>query len=232
MARPGRWRGARRLRLPHGDHPSRRGHLRRHGADGRRGHLHLQGLPGLPRRAHGHRRPVPARPRVHARPGRAHHGPLRERLGHRRARGACAGRGPDRPHPPRAYPPGGARGRGDPSLGAPRGARRRRRLHRARDLRPGRRRDRRRPGARRGRVRRDLPAVPDQHRRRPGAARLRRSPLRVLAAPARGPQPGAAVGGARPRSAGERVHRPLSRSTASRRRSGATTSRRSPTGWR
>ena len=90
-------------------------------------------------------------------------GPLRERLGDRRARGARAGRRPDRPDPPRAHAPGGARGRGHPPLGAPRRAGRRGRLHRARDLRPGRRRDRRRPGARRGRVRRDLPAVPDQH---------------------------------------------------------------------
>ena len=41
------------------------------------------------------------------------------------------------------------------------------------------------------------------------AARLRGRPLRVLAAAARGAEPGAALGGARARDARERVHRPL-----------------------
>ena len=71
----------------------------------------------------------------------------------RRARRARAGRRADRPDPPRAHAPGVRRGRGDaaapcgwPSCaGAPR-------LHRARDLRAGGRRDRGRPGARRERV--------------------------------------------------------------------------------
>ena len=65
------------------------------------------------------------------------------------------------------------------------------------------------PGARRARVGRDLPPVPHQHGRGPQAARLRGRPLRVLAAAARGAQPGAAVGGARARHARERLHRPL-----------------------
>ena len=209
VERSGRRRGARGLRLPHRDHAGRRGHVRRHGADGRGGHLHVQGLPRLQGRADGHRRPVPARAREHARPERADDGPLRERLGDRRAGGARTGRRPDRPDPPRAHAPGGARGRGDTPVGAAGRARRRGRLHRARDLRAGGRRDRRRSGARRERLRRDLPAVPDQHGPRPRAAGLRGRPLRLLPAAARAAQPGAALGGARPGRARERVHRPL-----------------------
>ena len=106
VAGPRRRRRARRLRLPHGDHAGRRGHVRRHGADGRGGHLHVQGLPRLQGRADGHRRPVLPRARDHARPRRADDGPLRERLGDRRARRARARRRPDRPDLPRA-----ARGR-------------------------------------------------------------------------------------------------------------------------
>ena len=63
-----RRRRARGLRLPRRDHAGRRGHLRRHGADGRGGRLHVQGVPRLQGRADGHRRPVPARARDHARP--------------------------------------------------------------------------------------------------------------------------------------------------------------------
>ena len=63
--------------------------------------------------------------------------------------------------------------------------------------------------ARRARVRRDLPPVPDEHDPGPRAARLRGRALRVLAAAPRGAQPGAALGGARARRARERVHRPL-----------------------
>ena len=44
---------------------------------------------------------------THARPGRADDGPLRERLGDRRARRARARRRPDRPDPPRAHAPRG-----------------------------------------------------------------------------------------------------------------------------
>ena len=105
--------------------------------------------------------------------------------------------------------PGGARGRGHAPLRAARRAGGRGRVHRARDLRARGGRDRRRPGARRGRVGRDLPPVPHQHGRGPGAARLRGRPLRVLAAAPRPAQPGAALDGARPRGARERVHRPL-----------------------
>ena len=56
---------------------------------------------------------------------------------------------------------------------------------------------------------RDLPPVPHQHGARPRAARLRGRPLRLLAAAARGAQPGAPVGRARPRRARERLDRPL-----------------------
>ena len=202
-------RRARRLRLPRRDHAGRRGHLRRHAADGRAGHRQLQGLPRLQGRADGHRRPVLPRARDDARPQRADDGPLRERLGDRRAGRARARRRADRPDPPRAHAAGDPRGRGDPPLRPPRRARGRERVHRARDLRAGRRRDRRRPGARRGGVRRDLPAVPDEHGRRPRAPRLRGRPLRLLAAAARGAQPGAAVARAAPRRARERVDRPL-----------------------
>ena len=108
----------------------------------------------------------------------------------------------------------------------------RERLHRPRDLRAGRRRDRRRPGARRAGVRRDLPAVPDQHGRRPRAPRLRGRALRVLAAAARGSATRSCCGG-RSTPARSRASRPTTaRSTASRRRSAATTSRRSRTAWR
>ena len=142
-------RRARRLRLPRGDHAGGRGHVRRHAVDGRAGHRQLQGLPRLQGRADGHRRPLLPRARDHARPRRADDGALRERLGDRRARRARARGRPDRPDPPRAHAPGDPRGRGDASLGPPRGARGRERLHRPRDLRAGRRRDRRRAGARR-----------------------------------------------------------------------------------
>ena len=83
------------------------------------------------------------------------------------------------------------------------------RLHRARDVRDGRGRDHERPAARRPRVGRDLPPVPHEHRRGPEAARLRGRPVRVLAAAARGVEPGAALGGAGARDARERLHRPL-----------------------
>ena len=117
-------------------------------------------------------------------------------------------------------------------LRAARRARRRERLHRPRHLRAGGRRDRRREGARRARLRRDVPAVPDQHDRRPRAPGLRGRALRLLAAAARAAQPGAAVGRAAD-AACSRASRPTTaRSTASRRRSAATTSRRSPTAWR
>ena len=106
-------RGARRLRLPRGDHAGGRGHVRRHAADGRAGHRQLQGLPRLQGRADGHRRPVLPRARDHARPQRADDGALRERLGDRRARRARARRRPDRPDPPRAHAAGDPRGRGD-----------------------------------------------------------------------------------------------------------------------
>src|SRR5215210_3581174 len=109
----------------------------------------------------------------------------------------------------RALAPGDPRGRGDAPLRPPRRARRRGRLHRARDLRPRGRRDRGRAGARRRGLRRDLPAVPDQHGRGPRAPGLRGRALRVLAAAARGPQPGEAVAGAAPRCARERLDRPL-----------------------
>ena len=122
VAGPRRRRRARGLRLPHGDHEGRRGHVRRHGADGRGGHLLLQGVPRLQGRADGHRRPLLPRARDHARPRRAHDGPLRERLGDRRARRARARGGPDRPDLPRPHPPGGARGRGHQPLRAPRRA--------------------------------------------------------------------------------------------------------------
>ena len=100
-----RRRRARRLRLPHGDHERRRGHVRRHGADGRGGHLLVQGVPRLQGRADGHRRPLLPRARDHARPRRAHDGPLRERLGDRRARRARARGRPDRADLPRAHAP-------------------------------------------------------------------------------------------------------------------------------
>ena len=105
--------------------------------------------------------------------------------------------------------PGVGGGRGHEPLRPARGAGRRRRVHRARDLRARGRRDRRRPGARRERVRRDLPPVPHEHRARPRATRLRGRPLRLLAAAARGAQPGAPVGRARSRRARERLDRPL-----------------------
>ena len=61
--RAGRRRRARGLRLPHRDHAGRRGHVRRHGADGGGGHLHVQGLPRLQGRSDGHRRPLLPRAR-------------------------------------------------------------------------------------------------------------------------------------------------------------------------
>ena len=141
MAGPRRRRRARGLRLPHGDHERRRRHLRRHGADGRGGPLLVQGLPRLQGRADGHRRPVLPRARDHARPRRAHDGALRERLGDRRARRARARGRPDGPDLSRVHAAGDPRGGGHLPLRAARGARRRGRLHRARDLRDGRGRD-------------------------------------------------------------------------------------------
>ena len=82
------------------------------------------------------------------------------------------------------------------------------------------------------RVGRDLPAVPDQHDRRPRAPRLRGRPLRLLAAAARRSTT-RSCSGRRSTAACWRACRPTTaRSTASRRRSAATTSRRSRTGWR
>ena len=79
---------------------------------------------------------------------------------------------------------------------------------------------------------RDLPPVPDQHRRGPRAPRLRGRPLRVLPAAARGSAT-RSCSGRRSTAACWRACRPTTaRSTASRRRSAATTSRRSRTGWR
>ena len=135
-------RRARRLRLPRRDHAGRRGHVRRHAADGRAGHRELQGLPRLQGRADGHRRPVLPRARDHARPQRADDGALRERLGDRRARRARARGRPDRPDLPRPHAAGDPRGRGDPPLRPARRAGERERLHRPRHLRAGGRRDR------------------------------------------------------------------------------------------
>ena len=64
-------------------------------------------------------------------------------------------------------------------------------------------------GARRAGLRRDVPAVPDQHDPRPRATRLRGRALRLLAAAARPAQLGAAVARAAERHARERLDRPL-----------------------
>ena len=209
VAGPRRRRRARGLRLPHGDHERRRRHLRRHGADGRGGPLLVQGVPRLQGRADGHRRPVLPRARDHARPRRAHDGPLRERLGDRRARRARARGRPDGPDLSRVHAAGDPRGGGHLPLRAAGRARRRGRVHRARDLRDGRRRDRGGPAARRPRVRRDLPPVPDEHRRGPRSGPTSRAP--ATCARRRCARSGTRSCSGRRSGAGarERVHRPL-----------------------
>ena len=174
-----------------------------------RGALHLQGLPRLQGPADGHRRPLLPRARDDARPRRDDDGARRERVGDRRPRAARAGGGQAAADPPRAHASRAARGRGHRPRRALRRAHGRPGLHRPRHVRAGRRRDRARPGARRERVRRDLPPVPHEHRRGPRAARLRGRALRVLAAAARREQPAEAVVGAQARRAGERLDRPL-----------------------
>ena len=167
-----------------------------------------------------------------ARPRRADDGALRERLGDRRAGRARAGRRPDRPDPPRLHAARVRGGGGHRPRRALRRARGRGRLHRARHVRAGSRRDRGRPGARRERLRRDVPAVPDQHGRRPEATRTSRA-LATCARHRCGRRGTSRCCGRRSITACSRASRPTTaRSTASRRRWGATTSRRSPTAWR
>ena len=106
--------------------------------------------------------------------------------------------------------PGDPRGRGHAPLGAAGRAGRRRRVHRARDLRAGRRRDRGRPGARRAACPGETclqyltNTVDDLE-----AARLRGRPLRVLAAAARGSTTRSSSGRRSSAGARERVDRPL-----------------------
>ena len=153
VAGPRRGHGARRLRLPHGDHERRRGDDPGHGRDGRGGRLDVQGVPGLQGRPDGHGRPVHRRARAHARDRRPRDGACRERLGDRPSGASGARRGRHRSDLPRADAPGRARGRGDVPRGQVRRVRGRAGLHRARHLPRRRRRDHRRARARRAGLR-------------------------------------------------------------------------------
>ena len=104
---------------------------------------------------------------------------------------------------------------------------------RARHLRRRGRADPARARARGHGARRDLPAVPRAERGRPRPPRLRRREVRLLAAPARRQQPGAAVAPAAATATSCSSDRITARSTSpARRRWGAATSRRSPTACR
>ena len=128
--------------------------------------------------------------------------------------------------------PGDPRGGGHAPLGAARRARRRRRLHRPRDLRARRGRDRRRAGARRG----TSPARPasSTSRTRSRTWSGRTSRARATCARRRSARSTTrSCSGRRSSAARSRACPPTTaRSTASRRRSAATTSRRSRTAWR
>ena len=229
VAGPRRGRRARRLRLPHGDHEGRRRHLRRHAGDGRRGRLDVQGLPRLPRRADGHRRPLPGDAVPHEGDRRPGHGARRERRRHRLPGQEGAGAGQHRPDLPRADAPGGVRGRGDRARDPAGRVRGHADLHRPRLLQARRRRGHRRPRARRPGLRRDLHPVPVHHHRGPQAAGLRGRPLRLLAAAARGVEPGAHLERPRSTTTCSRSRPTTARSPTSRSGSATATSRRSRT---
>ena len=105
-------------------------------------------------------------------------------------------------------------------------------VHRARDLRGRRGRDRGRPGSAACTcAARPASQYLDQHDRRPAPRPgLRGRPLRLLAAAARRRQPGAAVGRVRPRRARERLDRPLPVQLRAEGARAATTSSKIPNG--
>ena len=209
VARPRRRRRPHRLRLPHGDHrrPARGG--RRDGGLRRRGHHELQGLHGLQGRADGRRRAVHHRARADRQDRRAGDGPLRERRRRRALPEGGDGGGQHRPEVACVVAAAGGRGRGHGPRDQARRVDQAAAVRRARHLRAGGQGD---PGGARPRpadLRRDLHPVPVPDRRRPGAAGLRGRQVRVLAAAARGVQPGGPLPGAAPGRAAGHLDRPL-----------------------
>ena len=205
-------------------------------ARARRGGDELQAVHGVQGRDHGRRRDTVPHDAGGGADRRARHGPRRERGHDRRARQAGAGRGQDRAALARRHAPARDRGRGDEPCGDA-GAHRRLPAVRRPRLLPGvGRADRGGAVTRLADLGRDVHPVPVHRRDPPRGARLRRGQVRLHAPAARGLQPRASVDGAADRRPVGRLHRPLSRSAgATRRRSDATTSRRSPTvvpGWR
>ena len=209
VAGPRRRRRPHRLRLPHGDHRRPARGRRRDGGLRRRGHHELQGLHGLQGRADGRRRAVHHRARADRQDRRARDGPLRERRRRRPLPEGSDGGGQRRPEVARVVAAAGGRGRGHGPRDQARRVDEAAAVRRARDVRAGGQGD---PGGARPRpadLRRDLHPVPVPDRRRPRPAGLRGREVRVLAAAARGVQPGGPLPGAAPGRAAGRLDRPL-----------------------
>ena len=227
----GRRQAGDRHGLPHRRHRPEGGRLARGAGDAARpGHHLVQALHGLQGRADGRRRDALQDDGGRRRDGRARDGARRERRRDRRARQEGARRGEDRAQVPRPHPAAGDGGRGDEPGDPARARRRLRALRRPRLLQGVGRADHARAREGLGRLGRDLHAVLLHRLHAPRAAELRGREVRLHAAAARQGEPGRALGRRPPRHAQRDLDRPLRvHSGASRRRSAATTSRRSRT---
>ena len=227
----GRRQAADRHGLPHRGHRPEGGRLARGAGDAARpGHHLVQALHGLQGRADGRRRDALQDDGGRRRDGRARDGARRERRRDRRARQEGARRGEDRAQVPRPDPAAGDGGGGDEPGDPARARRRLRALRRPRLLQGVRRADHARAREGLGRLGRDVHAVLLHRLHAPRAAELRGREVRLHAAAARQGEPGRALGRGPPRHAQRDLDRPLRvHAGASRRRSAATTSRRSRT---